>query len=481
MDSLRDWAEQNNMNTREFYGEKTEIVSLMAYLTGVRREIFENSAEPPLMETYEKLETNRAARIVRNLCIIRTAVLMNAQRLAKTAHNENRNTLTIAELIPQQAVMQLSIDGVDLYGKNAGGAQKKKKIGSVTTYSSTSPDQLVITLNKHIADRVNNIKPLFPIWLNWEYIKDIFIMPGGVTREGVLEEQGTFQKNVDRYPYQVYINWSPSNIGNLFFHDRKFVQTVYSWHSDRFTDMSKVKSVQEPVKDEIYDFINQSRQIVLLVDCENSDAYKLSATLQDLRSEKVSKISKIILCDDAQFTPSAWRIFQEHVDIPTDHIQCDRIKGDKSIVDAKLIGAASKEHYKNDVDSFIIVSSDSDYWGLISTLDDARFLLLVEREKMGAGLKKKLEEENIVYAYIDDFYSGDGLALAQHALVQEINHRLSDIRLPFNLNAFLDELLFTTGVHMSKSEKAQFYSRYLERLQVSISPEGDVTLTINPR
>ena len=108
-------------------------------------------------------------------------------------------------------------------------------------------------------------------------------------------------------------------------------------------------------------------------------------------------------------------------------------------------------------------------------------LLLVEREKMGSGLRKKLEEEGIVYAYIDDFYSGDGLALAQHALVQEINRRLSDIRLPFNLNAFLDEVLFTTGVHMSKSEKTQFYSRYLERLQVTISAEGNVTLNINPR
>ena len=53
MDSLRDWAEQNNMNTREFYGEKTEIVSIIAYLTGVRREIFANSVEPPLMETYD--------------------------------------------------------------------------------------------------------------------------------------------------------------------------------------------------------------------------------------------------------------------------------------------------------------------------------------------------------------------------------------------------------------------------------------------
>lgn len=481
MDSLRDWAEQNHMSTREYHGERTDIVSIVAYLTGVRKDIFENYAEPPLMETYEKLELNKPARIIRNLCILRTAILRNSGRLGRAARNENRNIFTVAEYVPQESVTQLALDGVDLYGKNANRGSKAMKHGSVKTYSSASSEQAIITLNRNIGDRLNNIKGLFPLWLNWDYIKDLFMMPGGLTYEGIRAEINTFYKNADLYPYQVYINWNPINVGNVFFHDRKFLEHLYSWHNDRFTEVSRVKSVEEPVKDEIYDFIEKSNQIVLLVDCENSDAYKLCATLQDLDSERVKKISKVILFDDEQFTPTAWRIFQEHVDIPTDHIQCDRIKRNKSIVDAKLIGAASKEHYRNNVDSFIIVSSDSDYWGLISTLDEARFLLLVEREKVSGSLRAKLEEEKIVYAYIDDFYTGDSLDLAQHAMVQEINRRLMEMLPPFNLHDFLKSILFATRVNMSKAEKAQFYDRYLKNIQITVSEAGDVTLALNPR
>ncbi len=480
MEGIADWAQQNNMNVLDFHGERTEIISAMAYLTGVRRAIFENFVQSPQMEIYEQLNENRAARIVRNLCILRTALLRNTKRLGKQAKIESRSVFTIPE-IPQQVVMQLATDGVDLYGKNAGEVNKAKKVKANKKRPSNPAIDAIIVLNRHIGDRLNNIRSVFPLWLNWDYIKDIFIMPEGLTPEGVMKEEDIFQKNVSFYPYQVYINWSPSDSGNVFFHDRKFAATMYSWHNDQFTEISKVKSVAVPVKDEIYDFINRSRQIVLVVDCENSDAYKLCATLEDLNSEKVQKISKIILCDDEKYTPSAWRIFQEHVAIPTDHIQCDRIKSDKSIVDFKLTAAVCKEFYANNVDSFIIVSSDSDYWGLISSLDEAHFLLLVEREKVGGGLKAQLQKEGIVYAYIDDFYSGDSLDLAQHALLQEMNKRFDDILHPFNLHDLLKELLFTTGVNMSKAEKTQFYERYLKTLQVNVSPEGDVKLSLNPR
>ena len=35
-----------------------------------------------------------------------------------------------------------------------------------------------------IANRINNCKNLFPIWLNWSYIRQLFIMPGGTTEKG---------------------------------------------------------------------------------------------------------------------------------------------------------------------------------------------------------------------------------------------------------------------------------------------------------
>ena len=54
--------------------------------------------------------------------------------------------------------------------------------------------------------------------------------------------------------------------------------------------------------------------------------------------------------------------------------------------------------YKNDVDSFVIVSSDSDYWGLISSLPDAHFLVMIEREKCVLIIVRK-------YALLDLYHS----------------------------------------------------------------------------
>lgn len=57
-----------------------EIVSKIAYLIGVPKRIFENEHEPPKMEVYERLEQDKAARIIRHLCIIRTTMLAPGDR-----------------------------------------------------------------------------------------------------------------------------------------------------------------------------------------------------------------------------------------------------------------------------------------------------------------------------------------------------------------------------------------------------------------
>lgn len=114
----------------------------------------------------------------------------------------------------------------------------------------------------------------------------------------------------------------------------------------------------------------------MAVDCENADPYCLCATLQGLNPERRQKISKIILFDDIH-AASGWDILEDFIDIPIEHIEIERIKGNKSLVDMRLAVRISQEHYTNDVDSFALVSSDSDYWALISSLPNAKFLLMV--------------------------------------------------------------------------------------------------------
>ena len=59
------------------------VVSKVAYLIGVQKRIFENEYEPPKMEWYEKLHADKNARIVRNLCMIRTALELNFKAINK--------------------------------------------------------------------------------------------------------------------------------------------------------------------------------------------------------------------------------------------------------------------------------------------------------------------------------------------------------------------------------------------------------------
>ena len=67
-----------------------ELVSKVAYLIGVPRHIFENEHEAPQMEVFERLEADKAARIIRHLCIIRTAIERNFRHM-------NRCRLTTAQ------------------------------------------------------------------------------------------------------------------------------------------------------------------------------------------------------------------------------------------------------------------------------------------------------------------------------------------------------------------------------------------------
>jgi len=111
------------------------------------------------------------------------------------------------------------------------------------------------------------------------------------------------------------------------------------------------------VKGNIYDFIASSEKVDIVVDCENSDPYKLCASLRDLEHEYISKISRIILVDD-EHTSTMWRILERFTDIQVEHIMTERIKQNKSLVDMKLAIRTCQEHYQKEVDAFILICEE---------------------------------------------------------------------------------------------------------------------------
>ena len=123
--------------------------------------------------------------------------------------------------------------------------------------------------------------------------------------------------------------------GNVLYNDKKFATLLYQWHCDAFTEYSKVSDAGAFVKNKIYDFIDDSEKTVLVVDCENSDPYKLCATLKNLDYEVMQKITAIILFDDVH-TATAWRILENYTRIPVEHIMIERIKQNKPVHDASV-------------------------------------------------------------------------------------------------------------------------------------------------
>lgn len=354
----------SSSNEKKIYQDSTyELVSKIAYLLGVPKRIFENEHEPPQISVYDAMQQQKSAQIIRNLSIVRSGILRNYRTINKKMHAEYKSIISMPEFVPTDCIQKLEEEGIHFIKK-----------------SSTKLYHHVIELNRVICDRINNCKPLFPIWLNWKYVQDLFVMPDGLTETGALNAVASFMRYLQDYPYQMYMNWIPCDAGNILYNDKKFATLLYQWHGDTFTEYNRVSDVSGYVKGSIHEYLSASEHTVIVVDCENSDPYKLCATLKGLDHKNIAKIAKINLFDDVH-TASAWRILESFTNIPVEHILIERVKQNKSLVDIMLTARACQEHYQNHVDSFIIVSSDSDYWGLISSLPEARFLVMVEREK----------------------------------------------------------------------------------------------------
>ena len=132
---------------------------------------------------------------------------------------EDRGLRSMPDVIPSDCMQQLNEDGITFIKK-----------------SSTKLCHHIIEINRLISDRINNCKNLFPIWINWQYIKELFVMPNGLTEAGTKVAADIYYANLSYYPYQVYMNWVPMDEGNVLYNDKKFATLLYQWHNDAFTE-----------------------------------------------------------------------------------------------------------------------------------------------------------------------------------------------------------------------------------------------------
>ena len=173
---------QESPEVRTDYRNSTyNIVSKAGYLIGVSKQYFDPELGMLNLELFDQLDKDKNARIIRNLCMLRTAIELNYREANYRIYNDLKNLHTMPDLMPQECLIQLDADGISIVKANC------------------KLNQYIIDINRHIANRINNCKSLFPIWLEWGYVKNLFIMPNGLTEAGIKAAATEYYANTSRY------------------------------------------------------------------------------------------------------------------------------------------------------------------------------------------------------------------------------------------------------------------------------------------
>lgn len=435
-----------------------DVVSKVAYLIGVSEVGFERS--PLSVEIFHQLNAQPNPRMIRTLCQIRTALMRNYDGIAYGLYNMN-NLNRLHEFFNPAWFDYLDMQRIYFIKSNY----------KVCAY--------IADANRYLLEHISSCRELFPSWIEWSYIKELFLMPDGAKETGIRKAMAVFSHNLNDFPFHMYLNWSPSEQGNILLHDGKFLHLLYRAHGQRFTDINKIEDAGADIKNGLQEFIAANNAMVLMVDCENSDPYKFCAAIRSIAAhcgDDITHIRKIVLFDDVH-SASAWSILHQYIDIPIERKLIRRLVGHKSLVDISLVADACKEVYKNGADALIIASSDSDFWGLITALADAAFYIMVEYEKCSEALKVKLAEANVPYCLMDSFTSGGISDLKEGTLMAEVCTSL-EVSVHLNVRTMLETAYDRTRIPMTEVERRNFESKLLRKLHLEIDGNGDVSIIV---
>ena len=236
------------------------VVTTVAYLIGIRKSILQNTYADEI-ENLELLFSDRNATVIRYLCKLRTALMMNFKK-TDTEMKYNLTNIDKLEWFDRENIAQLEKWGFQIVKPN---------------YTSSKYAELI---NRLISENMANCRELFPEWLNWEYIKDLFIIPKFTQPNVMKAEFAKYMANTQWYPFQQYIHWNPKDCGGMLKNDKKFFNVLYEQHGDIFISKSNYSDADDEVKERIYRFIENSESVEIVVDCENSNSFKLCGVLE---------------------------------------------------------------------------------------------------------------------------------------------------------------------------------------------------------
>lgn len=185
----------------------------------------------------------------------------------------------------------------------------------------------------------------------------------------------------------------------------KFVQVLQDTTSGVVANVKKItenKYVNSiPLVDRNLLKFVEKEETEIFVDCDNSDFFKFVNFLRVL--EGYDNITGVKLIVDLK-SNFLWKVFNQLYNgtIPISIIQVKRIKENKSVADVVLTKEICESFYTRKLRQAIIVSSDSDFFGLITSLPEMSFCIAYTDGQVNDEYLGYLEDNKItVYNLID--------------------------------------------------------------------------------
>ena len=466
MEDLKDLMIEENIELpetedRSAYRNYSKNIALtVGFLLGVSDESLmkrlENSEE--YLPIKEALEKNEDAVAIRHLNNIRSNLILHFKEVSLNLRNMN------ATFTP--------LDRMDLFKDDF------RVLNRMSIYIITGkPDinEYLKRINNEIIRRIDKIEKLFPDWVRFKHIRTMFIMPNNIE-----EESKKFQVYQSLYPFRRYFYWrEPFDCGYILSTDRDLLTVIYRNGNEIFTDGDRVCDASDNVKNNINEFINSASKIQVFIDGENADPYRFASAIESLKDHEIEKINKIVVYYDSEHTTKAWTMLKHFTyGVEVETVPVERIVENKSLVDHRLVMGVSKAIYKEDVDSIILVSSDSDFWSVIDASEDVRYLVMVESEKCGHEFKNLLRDKDVFYCYLDKFITPDDDKFFKIVFKHELEKIISDNFSLGNARALLSSVLHSCRAGVSKAEEDMLFEKYIKTLSLRINADGNFVLEI---
>ena len=476
--SLQNFSENLPTNLLKITSEnprtKREIVSRIAFLIGIEDRYFgvgqsENMNPQFYRSVFDEMNQDKEARIVRNLCRLRTRLQRNFKAIFTEMNSDIKNLDSIPDLVPQDALKSLENDGIQF-------VRARRRL-----------DEYIVDVHNYLLPHVPNCQKFLPEWIKWPYVRNLFFINKGNTIEGNKEAARSYSEYRDLYPYQAFINWIPDESdGNILRDDAKFLPILYERNRDRFYDMSKVTEAGDAALTDPEDFFARAGRVIIAVDCENADPCKVIGIMKDLDAKgMIDKVAKILLVDD-EHTSSQWRALRRNENLPLEYYLTDRVKDEKSAVDVALTikfyrEIAESKAAENPIDSAIIISSDCDFWPLIELTPEIKFLVMLEYDNCSQAYYQRLQNNDIPFFYIDEFFMSGNIELKTEIVLQEVINEIEENHLSkLNLFSVINRALSKLDLKMNEAEITQFLEKYITSMTIGFAKNGSAVLQNKP-